>query len=201
LRTLNAGRSPDLRVMLAAATRDARVWFPGIVKGGDHKLMMNFAVAHPESRGAITLASADPGAAPRILFNLLIEPGDIVRLRDAYKLMRDLVRQPAFAKVAGAVTRPDPEPRDDAGLDAYLRSVAATTSHPMGSCRMGIDNDAVVDAECRVRGIDGLRVVDASIFPTQISGNPHAAVMMLGDRVSDMIIGRPPLPPEPDYTE
>jgi choline dehydrogenase len=173
------------------------VWFPGIVKGGDHKLMMNFAVAHPQSRGAVTLSSADPCAAPRIVFNLLTEPSDIKQLRDAYRLLRDLIRQPALARIAGAVTRPASEPSDDAGLDDYLRSVAATTSHPLGSCRMGIDNDAVVDAECRVRGIEGLRVVDASIFPTQISGNPHATVMMLGDRVSDMIIGRPPLPPEP----
>ncbi|MDB5684419.1 MAG: glucose-methanol-choline oxidoreductase, partial [Sphingomonas bacterium] len=111
-----------------------------------------------------------------------------------YRLLRDLIGQPAMADVVGDIVRPAIEPADDAELDAYLRAVAGTTSHPMGSCRMGNDDDAVVDGQCRVRGIAGLRVVDASIFPTQITGNPHSTAMMLGDKVSDMILGRPDLP-------
>jgi choline dehydrogenase len=193
LRTVASERSPDLRVMIAAATMESRVWYPGITRSGDHKLLVNFAVAHPRSRGSVRLASADPLGAPKIQFNLLTADHDIVRLRAGYRLMHSLVRQPALAAIAGALARPPADPADDRELDAYLRSVAGTTSHPMGSCRMGVDAAAVVDAQCRVHGIESLRVIDAAVFPTQISGNPHATAMMLGDRAADMILGRAPL--------
>ena len=192
-RTDAHSRLPDLRMMVAAATMQSKVWCPGISAAGEHLLGMNFAVAHPESRGSITLASADPLTAPRIRYNLLSESRDIETLKKHFRLLREFVRQPALAAVVGELTRPAPEPASDRELDAYLRSIASTTAHPMGSCRMGLGDDAVVDGQCRVRGLDALRVIDASVFPTQISGNPHAAIMMLGDRVSDMILGRPPL--------
>jgi len=98
------------------------------------------------------------------------------------------VRQPALACVAGELIRPACAPATDDELDAYLRSGAMTTSHPMGSCRMGADDRAVVDSECRVRGIEGLRVVDASVFPSQISGNPHSTAMMIGDRIGSAML-------------
>ncbi len=190
LRTSQELRHPDLRVNITGATMMSKVWYPGISQHQEHKLLVGFAVAHPESRGSITLGSADPLAAPRILYNLLTVEKDRNLLRSHYRLLREFIRQPALADVVGDFVRPVVEPDNDRDLDAYLRSVATTTSHPMGSCRMGIDNDAVVDGQCRVRGIDGLRVIDASVFPTQISGNPHSTAMMLGDRVSDMILGR-----------
>jgi len=196
LRTTVGERSPDLRMLLAGGTRDSKVWFPGVSRSGDHILLMNFAVAHPESRGRITLAGADPALPPRISFNLLTASGDMKRMKSHYRLLREMIRQPAFADITGEMTRPAQEPDDDAALEAYLRSIAGTTSHPMGSCRMGVDDGAVVDGDCRVRGIDRLRVVDASIFPTQIAGNPHATVMMLGDKIADAILGRPALPAE-----
>jgi len=193
LRTVEGSRSPDLRVTVTAATMQSKIWWPGFGPRPEHRFQVSFAVAHPVSRGSITLASATPLALPHITYNLLSENADIAHLRRGYRLMRELVRQPAMAKIAGDIVRPAVEPTDDAALDAYLRSVAGTTSHPMGSCKMGVGDDAVVDGECRVRGIAGLRVIDASVFPTQIAGNPHAAAMMLGDRVSDMILGRPAL--------
>ena len=107
------------------------------------------------------------------------------------QVARELIQQPAFADVAGAITRPSPEPRTEEELADYIRATAMTTSHPMGSCRMGVDVDSVVDGACRVKGIRRLRVVDASIFPTQISGNPNSTVMMIGDRMADVILGRP----------
>jgi choline dehydrogenase len=183
-------RTPDVRMVVAGATMQSKVWYPGITPAGEHRLLVNCAIAHPESRGSITLASTDPSAPPRIRYNLLTDAADVRRLKDYYRLIRELVRQPALAGLLGEVTRPDPEPAGDRELEAYLRSVASTTAHPMGSCRMGLDGDAVVDGNCRVRGIEALRVVDASVFPTQISGNPHAVIMMLGDRVADMILGR-----------
>jgi choline dehydrogenase len=193
VRTNDVDRSPDLRLNLAAATMQSKVWYPGITKAGPHKLMMSFGLSHPESRGSITLASADPSAPPRIRFNLLTAPGDMERMKAYYRLLTGMIRKTAFAAIAGAITRPATELADDEALDAYLRSVAGTTSHPMGSCRMGVDADAVVDAQCRVRGIGNLRVVDASVFPVQVAGNPHSAIMAVADKVSDVILGRAPL--------
>ncbi|MFM2098696.1 MAG: hypothetical protein RLZZ366_235 [Pseudomonadota bacterium] len=189
LRTPLAGKSPDLRFVLAAGTMASKVWYPGITKASAHMLLMGFAVAHPESRGAVTLASADPLTPPRICYNLLTAPADMVRMKSYYRLLHDLIAQPAFADEVEAVTRPASPPKDDAALEAYLRAFANTTSHPMGSCRMGVDAGSVVDECCRLRGIAGLRVVDASAFPTQISGNPHATVMMFGEKVSRLILG------------
>jgi choline dehydrogenase len=188
LRTPLAGKSPDLRFVLAAGTMASKVWVPGITKASAHTLLMGFAVAHPESRGAVTLGSADPREPPRIVYNLLTAPADMERMKSHYRLLNTLIAQPAFAAEVDAITRPAEPHRDDNELEAYLRAFANTTSHPMGSCRMGVDEAAVVDEECKLRGIDGLRVVDASVFPTQISGNPHAGVMMLGEKVSRMIL-------------
>jgi choline dehydrogenase len=190
LRTPLAGKSPDLRFVLAAGTMASKVWVPGITKGSAHTLLMGFAVAHPESRGTVSLGSADPRAPPRICYNLLTAPADMERMKSYYRLLHDLIAQPAFATEVEAVTRPASPLEDDAELEAYLCAFANTTSHPMGSCRMGVDAGAVVDDQCKLRGIEGLRVVDASVFPTQISGNPHATVMMLGEKVSDMILDK-----------
>jgi choline dehydrogenase len=182
------GRSPDLRMMVASANPQSKVWY---TRAPEHRLSMNFALAHPKSRGSITLASSDPDVPPRIRYNLLTEPSDREGLRQIYRLLREFIRQPSLAPVVGDMTRPNPEPTTDREVDAYLRSVAGTTAHPLGSCRMGVDESSVVDGECRVRGVEALRVIDGSVFPTQISGNPHAAIMMLGERVSDMILKRP----------
>lgn len=198
VRTTPDARSPDLRVNIAAGTMQSKVWCPGLIRASEHKLLMSFAVAHPESKGSITLASSDPLAPPNIRFNLLTAPNDVERMRRYYCLLSSLIRQPALRDIVGAITRPDPEPADDAALDQYIRSVAGTTSHAMGSCRMGLDAEAVVDAESKVRGIEGLRVVDASVFPVQVAGNPHSAIMAFADRVSDMILARVPVSRETD---
>lgn len=189
--------TPDLRVTVTSATMASKIWWPGFGQSPQHRFMVSFAVAHPESRGSITLASADPAAPPHIVYNLLTADADIAQIRHGYRTLRKLIAKPALADIAGDILRPATEPADDRELDKYLRSVAGTTSHPMGSCKMGTGADAVVDGECRVRGLAGLRVVDASVFPTQISGNPHATAMMLGDRISDMILGRPLLQAAP----
>jgi choline dehydrogenase len=194
IRTVQGRQTPDMRLMLTGGTPDGRVWFPGIRKGMGDMLMGMAALAHPKSRGSITLASSDPLQHPRILHNLLTDPRDIEDLRRGYRLLREFLNQPSMRDVIGDFIMPDNDPRTDAEVDAYIRKATATPAHPMGSCRMGIGDGAVVDAECRVRGLAGLRVVDLSVFPSQISGNPHASAMMLGDRASDMILGRPALP-------
>ena len=194
IRTVQGSQAPDVRAMLSAAAMDSRVWIPGLTRRKGPVIQASFAVAHPASRGRVTLASADPLAAPAILYNLLADPQDMAGLKRAYRLMRELVRRPELAEFAGELLRPAAEPADDEALEVYLRQVAGTTSHPLGTCRMGVGEDSVVDAQCRVRGVESLRVVDLSVFPTQISGNPHAPAMMLGDRVADMMLGRPALP-------
>jgi choline dehydrogenase len=175
--------------MISTVPMNANIWFPGVIRPRGHVLMSGFSVSYPKSRGRLTLASPDPLAPPRFSYNLLSTRDDLDDLRQAYKIARDLFRQQALARHVDRMVRPHDEPRTDEEIDAYLRASAATTHHPVGSCRMGIDANAVVDAQARVNGIAGLRVADASIFPTQIGGNPTSPVMMAGDKIADFILG------------
>lgn len=188
---------PVLRYMIAGAAHDERIWGAGVPSRKGPVLVGSFAVAHPRSRGSVGLASADPTVRPRIRFNLLADPADLADLRTGYSHMRDILSQEALRGVVGEWLRPAPEPRTEAELDSYLRQFSSVTQHPVGTCRMGVDDEAVVDSECRVRGVDGLRVVDASVFPAQLAGNPNSVIMALGERAADLIAGRQPRPAEP----
>jgi choline dehydrogenase len=196
IRTKPGLSAPDMRVMLGSVAFDSRIWFPGLRKGKGHITTAAFSLCYPKSRGSLTLGSADPLAPPRIRYNLLAEPDDLSEMRRGYRLMRDLQRQDALRGVIGAVTRPAQEPKSDDEIDAFLRASVATTSHPLGSCRMGADDESVVDPQFRVRGIKCLRVVDASIFPTQIAGNPNGPIMAIGEKAADVILGKAAPPPE-----
>jgi len=195
IRTVQGRSAPDLRFMLSGATHDSRPWLPLIKAGAGHVVLAMCAVAHPRSRGSITLASTDPRWPPRILYNLLTDPWDIEEARRGYRLLADYLAQPSLAKVLGETLWFDRDVKTDEDVDAFIRRAAGTTAHPIGACQMGVDDDAVVDAECRVRGLEGLRVVDTSVFPGQLSGNPHATAVMLGDRIADVISGKAPLSP------
>jgi len=193
IRTTQGRQSPDMRFLLSAATMDTRVWVPGLTKRKGYAMQAMFAIAHPRSRGTISLNPADP-MTPRIWYNLLGDPWDVEEMKRGYRLLREYLAQPALADIVGDTIIPARIPRTDEEVEAMLRQTVGTTAHPIGSCKMGVDEDAVVDSQCRVRGIEGLRVVDLSVFPVQLAGNPHAAAMMLGDRVGDMMLGRPVLP-------
>jgi choline dehydrogenase len=145
---------------------------------------------HPESRGEVLLRSADPFAAPMIHPNHLATPGDLATLRAAVRIARSIGEQPALAPWRIAEDEPGPDIADDAALDRWLCDHAATIFHPVGTCRMGGQGDveAVVDATLRVRGIAGLRVADASVMPTIVSGNTNAATMMIGEKAADLIL-------------
>jgi choline dehydrogenase len=141
----------------------------------------------PESRGTIAIANADPTAHPRIVSNYLAAEADRRVLLDGMKLTRRVARQPAFARHIAREHLPGPEVDDEDGLMRYAREYATTVFHPCGTCKMGEDASAVVDARLKVRGLSGLRVADASIMPTLVSGNTNAPTIMIGEKAADMI--------------
>jgi choline dehydrogenase len=146
----------------------------------------------PESRGHLELASDDPTARIRIFANYVSTETDRKTLRDSLRIARDVVSQDAFAPFRGEELSPGPDVTSDADLDAHIRRTAETIYHPVGTAKMGPDGDpmAVVDNQLRVKGIDGLRVVDASIMPTVIGGNTNAPVIMIAEKTADAILGR-----------
>ncbi len=144
----------------------------------------------PKSRGRISLASSDPLAPPRIEANYLSHPDDIGVLLNGLKIARRVLEAPSMKKHIKAELLPGPQVQSDDALIADIRARAETIYHPVGTCRMGKDKASVVDPEARVRGVEGLRVVDASIMPSIVAGNTNAPVMMIAENVSRMMMGR-----------
>jgi choline dehydrogenase len=148
------------------------------------------------SRGWVKLRSADPAAAPRICFNYMSRAEDWEEFRAAVRLTREIFEQPALAPFRGRELSPGRHVQSDAELDAFLRDAVESAYHPSCTCKMGSGDDAVVDSECRVRGLEGLRIADSSIMPSIVSGNLNAPTIMLAEKAADIIAGKPPLPPE-----
>jgi choline dehydrogenase len=145
------------------------------------------ALTHPQSIGSVSLHSRDPKDAPMIRLNYLQSQSDVQKLVDAIKLIRKLFQTSAFDEFRGQEVAPGANVQSDAALEVYVREVCSTVYHPVGTCKMGTDPMAVVDSELRVHGIDGLRVVDASIMPTLITGHTNAPVIMIGEKAADLI--------------
>ncbi len=150
----------------------------------------------PESRGDIRLASADPFASPLVDPNYLATELDRRTMRESIKMVREIVGQRPLDMFRGPELFPGADVQTDAEIDAFVRQKAETIYHPVGTCRMGADDRAVVDGALRVRGIEGLRVIDASVMPTLVGGNTNAPTIMIAEKAADMIRGRPPLPPQ-----
>ena len=152
----------------------------------------------PESRGRVGLASADPLADPAIFANYLATEEDRRALREGVKMMRQVAAQPALDPYRTEELFPGKDVQSDEEIDAWIRQHAETIYHPVGTCKMGASGDemAVVDAELKVRGVDGLRVVDASVMPTLVGGNTNAPTIMIAEKAADMILGRGALPAE-----
>ena len=146
------------------------------------------------SRGRIKLRSRDPRAHPSILFNYMADPLDWREFRDGIRITREIIAQRALDRYRGRELNPGSALKTDAELDAFVRARAETAYHPSCSCAMGYDAMSVVDAQGRVHGIDGLRVVDASIMPRITTGNLNAPTIMLAEKIADHIRGRAPLP-------
>lgn len=152
-----------------------------------HGYSCHVCLLRPRSRGSLRLASADPQVAPLIDPAFLQDPDDVRRLVQGFKLTRELLSQPALARHGGRESAASAEARSDAQIEQFIRHHADTIYHPVGTCRMGPDAGAVVDARLRVHGVGGLRVVDASIMPSVVGGNTNAPSMMIAEKAADMI--------------
>ena len=152
----------------------------------------------PESRGHLTLKTANPDDAPAIYPNYLSAEQDIIDIRNGYRITRDIFLQKAFDPYRGDQMKPsaDVNVDNDAELDGWIRATGETLYHPVGTCKMGSDPMAVTNEHGQVHGVEGLRVVDASLMPTLISGNTNAPTIMMAEKISDHIRGRSFLAPQ-----
>lgn len=170
------------------------------VKGVPFPVGHGYAISpvalYPKSRGEVTLASADPNDAPVIDPHLLEHPEDILPLIRALKISRAAFASQPFAKYNGVEVAPGPDCDSDEAWDAYIRETGYTVHHPVGTCKMGAADDAsaVVDPQLKLRGIEGLRVADASVMPTVIGGNTNAPCVMIGEKCADFVLGKAQLP-------
>ena len=186
--------APDIQVhFMPALENSADLHVPNPFRKApvedSHGFSMRVGPVNPESRGWIGLRSADPAAAPLIQPNYLQDDADCRTTIAGIRMVRDVVEQPAFAAYRGREIAPGADVRSDADLTRWLRASAMTTFHPVGTCRMGTDPMAVVDARLMVHGIAGLRVADASVMPVIVSGNTNAPAIMIGEKAAEFIQG------------
>ncbi|MBN3943088.1 GMC family oxidoreductase N-terminal domain-containing protein [Nostoc sp. NMS9] len=174
--------APDLELIFAPILRvppsypNSGLGFTGII-----------VLTHPQNVGSISLRSSDPKDTPMIWLNYLQSQSDVQKLVDGIKLIRKLFHTSAFDEFRGREVAPGADVTSDEALVAYIREVCGTVYHPIGTCKMGTDPMAVVDPELRVHGVKGLRVVDASIMPTLITGHTNAPTIMIGEKAADLI--------------
>ncbi len=178
---------PDIEFMFHSVPPSTRLWFPGIVSPYKDGYGIRPTLLHPESRGEILLRSDDPRAAPRIRYNFFSDPRDLPRLRHGFKLARDVAHADAMSPYRENEMTPGANVKSDDEIDAYIRRTALTAHHPSSTCKMGSDETCVVDPQMRVRGIEKLRIVDASAMPDLVSAHINACVIMMADKASDMI--------------
>lgn len=188
LRTTEGLDRPDVQFVFMPATRPT----PGFPFPVGHGFGMNSILLRPKSRGTVTLASSNPLETPLIDNNFLGEEEDIEPLLRGIRLSRQILNHVAMGKYQAKEILPGPDLDDDEGLRDYIRSMCSAVHHPGGSCRMGSDADSVVDTELRVRGVERLRVIDASVFPRVVSGNTNAPAVMVAEKASDLILGKAP---------
>jgi choline dehydrogenase len=184
--------APDLQMHFTPGISTANLRYPfrrlpaGAYEG--YGFSGNVCHLRPESRGHIKLKSADPLDRPAIHVNYLATEGDRLSMREGFKRLRGMFHQKAFDDIRGEEVWPGPKVKTDDDIDAFIRANAASIYHPVGTCRMGVDDDSVVDEQLRVRGVDGLRVIDASIMPNLISANTNAPTIMIAEKGADYIL-------------
>ena len=189
LRTNDEVAFPDMQYEFLALTR--KLVNGKLVPVPGFQFWMD--LSRPHSRGRVTLRSADPSTAPSIVFNHLADRRDLTDLVAGVRLIREIVAQPAWTRYNKGELTPGPSVTSDADLEAFLRAKLGTSYHPSGTVRMGVDDEAPVDAHGRFRAVHGLRVVDASIIPKVVTANLNAPVMMMAEKIADHVLGRPAL--------
>jgi choline dehydrogenase len=185
---------PDVQIVDLPVHQHGELWFPALTKRPVYALTARVGVLHMKSRGWVRLRSADPLAHPLIRFNMFTEEGDLETMVRALKLSRELHRQSPLNELLENELLPGENLRTDEQLAEAIRQTAEHRHHPLGTCRMGIDAKAVVDAQLRVHGIENLRVADASVMPDDPTGNTNVPTIMIGEKAADLIRGRS-LPP------
>lgn len=194
LKTDPALDRPDVQLLCNPVRLDARLWLPGVGKAQQHALYITVCQLYARSRGRVSLRSARVQDAPRIRFNLFAEEADRRQMRQAIRLARQLYRTAPMDTLAGDEMLPGGARETDAQLDEAIRELGGITHHPVGTCAMGISDQAVVDPLLRVRGIARLRVADASVMPSIVGGNTNAATLMIAEKAADLILERPTPP-------
>ena len=186
---------PNIEYMFRGLPTRAHLWFPMIRKAYLDGYGIRPTLLHPRSRGVVRLRSNDPRAPVRIRYNFYSHPDDLPEHLEGFKRGRDIAYQSPLDKFRGAEETPGDKVRTDADIEGFLRRTAITAHHPAGSCKMGAGSDCVLYPDLRVRGVEALRVVDASGMPDMVSAHINACVLMMAEKAADMILGRAPLAP------
>jgi len=192
LRTLPGLDRPDVQITPMPVHNGARLWFPGLTPAPLYCYSIRIGVIHPRSRGWVRLASADPRAKPRIQFNMYTVNEDLDTMVRGVRACRDLFGHSPLREMIERELSPGPGLATDAEIAETIRMTSNHRSHPIGTCRMGTGEDAVVDAQLRVRGLECLRVVDASVMPETVGGNTNVPAIMIGEKTADLIRGCKP---------
>ena len=171
------------------------VRYDGKSPNDSHGFQAHVGPMRSKSKGWVKLRSADPDDHPRICFNYLSQEEDLEEFRASVRLTREIFAQDAFAPFRGSEISPGKDVQSDAEIDAFVKGAVESAYHPSSTCKMGSDEMAVVDSECKLRGLEGLRVVDSSIMPSIVSGNLNAPTIMIAEKAADIIAGNAPLTP------
>jgi choline dehydrogenase len=186
IRTCAGVEHPDLKLELLPLAFQPGSFAPH----PGHACQVHMTMLRAESRGILSLRSADPAAPPRLQFNYLSDARDLDTMRRAIRLTQEIMRQPAMQAYVGEEIAPGPAMATEDSVERWIRDNIATAYHASGTCRMGADDQSVLDPQLRVRGVEGLRVIDASIMPEVVSSNTNAPTIMLAERAADLIRGR-----------
>jgi len=190
IRTAEHLERPDLQIMVNPIRFDAMPWFPGIRAVQEHVFWAGLVQLHPESRGWVELKSADPREVAAVTLNVLAEEADREQMRRAMRVARKIYNTPPMGDLLASEKSPGEQVQSDDELDAYIRASCYVAQHPTSTCAMGMGERSVVDQELRVIGVEGLRVVDASVMPTVPGGNTNLPCIMIGEKAADLIRGR-----------
>jgi choline dehydrogenase len=186
--------TPNMQLFFGPVKQDAQIWGPGFRKRATHGFSGTACLLRPDSRGHVSLHSRNPGNPPRVVLNFMKEGSDRDALREGIRWLRKVYSSPPLNRAVRHEANPGAHAQSDDALDGFIRQRVEVGHHPVGTCAMGVNDAAVVDPQLRVRGIEGLRVVDASVMPLVPSGNTYAPTLMVAEKAADMIRGRSALP-------